>query len=41
MEARKRNVITETEDGMEKMILRWLANTDEYSKLHFSPYIKL
>jgi len=41
MRAKRKYVVTENPDGIERMILRWMANMDPITNLHFSPYIFL
>lgn len=41
MRVKRKYIIVNKRDGLEKMILRWMAGLDEVSKLHFSHYINL
>ena len=41
MRVRRKYIIVNKRDGLEKMILRWMAGLDNVSKLNFSPYIKI
>jgi len=41
MRAKRKYIVTSEPDGIERMILRWMANMDPITNLHFSPYIKL
>ena len=41
MRVRRKYIIVNKRDGLEKMILRWMAGLDSVSKLNFSHYIKI
>jgi hypothetical protein len=39
--AKKKYIIPNTTDGLEKMVLRWMAGLDEATDTHFAPYITI
>ena len=41
MRAKRRYIIVGDRDGLEKMVLRWMAGLDEVSRLKFSSYINI
>ena len=41
MRAKRKYIVTKEKDGIERMILRWMANMDPITKLNFSSYIFL